>query len=856
MGFSECPIVKTAADGESDKLRSLRDPLIRYAWMFFKGTKTKKMRMSALYHWAVASYMMGKNRTRTTSLLRKNLKSASDNLKSRGELLIAVYDVTHRGARNVAKIQSLTKSMTTPIGQIVARLMWAQYLTTGITAKGKVDEAYRGILIDATKSAQGLPSRVRQDILAYCLYLWRQAKGPKGGWDSPPIFRDTFDDLVMFEAVGERETLDSFKKRNFSQALNMYQLISSRFEGPVRYNLDMRIIEMANFAYKATKNYQNYLKVLRKVELVYRDKNPLGQDYQKESGAAFREFRRQREAFIAELVQRGQKASTKNSFRRHLIDALIAYRLDVKDESKKATISVDIARFHVLNNQFDAAIDEYLTLLKRSKGEEKAAYTKSAIEVASKKTGWPLLPRFDGRTSAPKSETTALAQLLRIYKILLRNAALPKTKWLAIAQIGLLHLELQQKPLAYRFWTKNLTKPYPLDGESKYRNEIAGMMLAEYSKKKKLGHQKMLARICVTHRIKPISFGTELDAEVLLKEALFILGKRFYEQKKYRKAAQNFSEFTRSFANDRRYEKALFLLASSHKAQSNTYGALKAIAKLIDTSKSAKSYPAALLKGVEWSKKEYPNYAIKFALQYLKQFERTPKAIWVRDTMAQIYLRKKWYGDAARIYKIQCLAPGVSRRKRALAALSYMQLEEREGDPKLAHWGAREVLRYARDPKLRIKALAYQTKYAQLTDDQNMLDGIEQKLLKLNRANPKVASLMRLVRSLISKRNSRLGLRTPTKPKNVGLLKSKKIIYTHYEKALRNRKQLDTICHKKRGRSCRVALTRFKLMMQETLKRIDSYHQPGRVDDSGRLKRYKRKIIRKIKDLSPNSLVH
>ena len=373
-------------------------------------------------------------------------------------------------------------------------------------------------------------------------------------------------------------------------------------------------------------------------------------------------------------------------------------------------------------NHHQKAVDIFLDLTKDNPTKNYPL----AIRSQSRLAAWPSKPPWKG--NIPAGDRRARTKLLSIYD---RASKLKgaKISWENLAHMGLLYRALGNKKSAESLWLKYLQK----EGQNTNRHsmEAAGLLFTEFyqsqrwNKVVELGYLALKNKYAMTFQGKPVSFQKPFS------DALFAQGEQDIKARKLDRATKYLSDFIKFFANDPRVPQAYHGLGNAYKGLNKLVPALNSFKILADKFPSYPARKLILTTGGSWAvtSKKTTEYAFFFYGRYLRDYPQESNVPQIRDRLAQIYLGQKLYGWASRLYKEQSLSPQVAPPAQLAAALKYLEIEERYGQPKDAAFGANRILQLARpDSPAAGKAYGFLAKFAVARNDVNEMKALEPKL--------------------------------------------------------------------------------------------------------------------------------
>ncbi|MBF0440482.1 MAG: hypothetical protein HQK54_01120 [Oligoflexales bacterium] len=825
---------------------NIRQLIVKYGTQFSEISELNDDRLRADYHIITSNVLLGKEIKESLQKLKKLQIKMIPALKPKVDLLIALLQTHEYGSiENLGELEK-TALDTNDNDKIVIGLYIAKAVSENSLKSQQTDKHERDLirkkLLLATKKAEKLPSENKKEILQCAISFWRNDMGDTGSWLSPPIDGSAFVEYdEIFDAFTEREALLEYKRGNLKKAISLYQSIADNYDGLIRYKIDKRTVDIEFQLLKNRNDYKTILATLKNLENSYGEKDFLGESSEDLRERSLNWFRVARKNMIYKLVSYAFKKETPMEQRRVAIEILMDYKSKLENPDEKQKIGGYMARLHFLNNQLQASIDEYMKLAAASAdANSKNKHISNAVKIQSIIAKWPFNPPW--KNLAPEKEEERRA-LIDLYQKLLSN---DEKNWSAIAQTGLLMINLNQKEKAFRFWTGKISGGEGSD--SIISQKIAGIMLNEYNQEKKWSKSVALLEICFSKKITPVYENSEMKIDSLMSDSLYNLIKEEQANGESSQLVKLLKKYIKIAPRGRQSCEIRLLLAKKEYSTGDEDNASKIILQIIQEKPPWPEYEQALLLGIEWFKKKNQNLAINLSLQYLKNFKDKNSAVGIRDNLANLYLEKQWFGDAAKIYKMQAMAQNVPRPKKAEAALAYMKLEEKEGDPNLARWGALTVLKISRDENQIAEALAFETRYAAASNDYPTLDKIKNRL-KTMENNKEAKRTLAFIQSIMAQKVSNQILVASSDKSGIQF---KKKINQYYSIFLRKKEWQKNIC-KIEGESsaeCKKSRTALARTGREIIKKLKEIQMSNQVPDDRQYSAYLSEIIKNVEKIS------
>jgi tetratricopeptide (TPR) repeat protein len=415
---------------------------------------------------------------------------------------------------------------------------------------------------------------------------------------------------------------------------------------------------------------------------------------------------------------------------------------------------------------FKEAVDLYLDIAKESPMKNYLL----AVEAQSRLAAWTTQPNFD---KAGAGDANERSKLLSIFESIsqLKNGE----DWSMLAHIGLLNRALGQNQKAEDLWMKGLKS----NMASKLAMEAGGLLISEFYTAKRWADVIDLSHMFGTKKAVPTSKGKSIKYQPWLADALYNGGIADLQAQNFPRSVKYLEEFAQVFGSDTRIAAATYSLAFAYKGTGKMLAALNACKIVVEKYPRYNLRPKLMLQAAEWgaADKTTWEYAFFFYSKYLTDYKNERNIPDIRNTLADLYLKRKLYGWAARLYKEQSLAPNVSKEQQLTAAVKYMDIEEQYGEPKDAYAGALRIIQLTspKDPAA-LHALAFMGRYVANNKDLKGMAEIEPKLLSFSKSSKEVQEAVGLIRF----RRAELQTRTIVYTENNLLIKDPEGIVKKY----------------------------------------------------------------------------
>lgn len=784
-------------------LATSQKAVARYATEYAKVTKNKQEKSRALYH-VIATRMAGAGKK---DVMLKQLGSLAKNLPEslqiRIQMLTALKDIERTpSVANERKVAQLIKHQTST-GKVAARLAIAK------SKARRGDKTYRPELFAATKASAHLKPEQKAAVLSYSLAVWRSA-GKNEAWNKTPIYLKSFQDTPAFSAVIERNALADLASGNLNSAIKKYHTLSDKMiDDQLMIALDRRTLDLELMRFKKDKNIGSYERSLIAFTTKYNGTNTIQNE--KLGASARSEFRSRHKMFVNTVIASAKQKSSQKSFRTQSIGVIRRYQELIGKGPEERQLSATIAQLYTLNGQHAQAVDTYETLVSETQGEEAQKYMRLAIESQKILAQWPNQAPWTGIKTGHKEARTKLAQL---YSQLLTARKNPHD-WSVISHLGLLHLHAGETSKAFAMWRGALEKGVVgSDGR-----QAAGYMLVVYTEAKSWDDVEKTADLCLQQKIQPMRGTKSLSAQTFLADALFIGGKEAYAAKDFKNSVRRLKRFSETFKKESRRHESMFVLAHAYRGNAQHVDAVKTLMAQAEEYPNSSFNRQALLTGGEWSTPmALEEEAIFFHSRFLKRYEKEPKALEIRQVLANLYMGRELYGNAARIHKEQVLDKRSNNSQKVASALRYMEIEERYGDVRNAKWGALQIKKLGKKDKQALaQAYGFEARYG-AKNDYKWLKALEKEIASMNTTDGAVGENLAMVRLMMADIAS---ARTKNEIFNLGVKDPMATLNQHYSYFQQSKKDYESVCSVGETAYCAPAMSRLARITQNTIRSIE-----------------------------------
>lgn len=607
-------------------------------------------------------------------------------------------------------------------GKIVQKLLEAS-MDIGLDGEGKlsgsIKPSYETKLAAATRLAKSLPAASQTQVLNSAIYIWLKVQGAKEG-AAPAYLVEGFKGQRPAAALREREALRLIKGQKYSEARVIYKQIAEGLSD-LSLTIDHRLWEIDVLIYQKSGQIAELEKSYLDLKSRYR-----GEAKTKGSPAAnlWQAVSETYRGVLDQMLGQAQQPQAPLAFKKLTAQTVLSFTKIEGDSPAVLPYKLRLAQLYRSLNQFREATDLFLELAIR---EPSPKLYMAAIEAQSQLAKWPQQPPFEAVPAGPDEERQ------RLYSIFEKAAKVNKSgdEWFALAHMGLLLRSLQKDKAMEDLWRPALARAA---ATQKLALEAGGLLLANaYTAKRwqdviDLSHLFSQRRLPITQKGKALAFAPWLG------DALFSGGNADLQSKNYPRAVKNLEEFIQSYEADPRVPAALHSSAFAYVGMNKYTPALNACRSIAEKFPAYPPRARLLLQAGEWAMLEKNNieFAIYFYGKYLGDYKNEANIPQIRVQLAEIYLKRRLYGWASRLYREQSQAPGVSKDQQLQAAIKVMDIEERYGELKDASLGASRILQLASpDDPASIRAIAFQARYVAQSKDLKGMADIEARILPL-----------------------------------------------------------------------------------------------------------------------------
>ena len=661
--------------GLHQRLKSVRYHLQKYGKSYARSIKNKKSRSKILYTVIVNQRSLNKKSVGQLKSIRRHLPLY---LKRR---LILLEEHNRLKRRYVASSETKLIKISKKLPRS-ARITIHLIIAKALAKNG--DKKYLKHLKLAMNNGQKLQDKQKETVISYAVKTDMRAKGKKFQWENIP-FRLTIGlNKPITNAIVERISLRKIAKGQIKRGLKTYYQVSSLYVGtPLEIIFDKRSERIEKKLFRQIHQMRRYETVLLKYEKKY-------SNYNQPDEASY--FSRQYHALVKTSVAFAKKKKAKKSFRTQVIAML---KRKLKRESERVVLDQEIktreeiAQIYLTNQQLSLSVAMFLALYqdKRISAPDRITYLRRGILVQALLAKWPQkTPPWLRKVKYHKN----LGRLRGMYQLLQSETEL---SWHDSSHLGLLHVALKSPESASKIWTEKLI----IDPTHRYARQAAGFILVYRHKQRQWDDLELVAKLCLTKKISPRDGVRKVNPRHFLAEALFYGGSEAYKKLRYKKVISKYTEFVDIFRKDKRRDQAIFRLAHANYHIGEFDDSVSRLVSLVEEYPRSSYDRQSLLLGGEWAiPMAYEDRAIFFYQKFLDRYPASKERHEVRDQLADLYQGRSLFGDAGRIYKQIIDDRGVSRKEKLLAAITYLDIEDRYGDHSRAQWALQQVKKLSR----------------------------------------------------------------------------------------------------------------------------------------------------------------
>lgn len=720
-----------------NKLKLAAQWLQKFSAAYGEASKKPVFKQKALYWGSLAKFILSEGGDGISELipLREQLASEKE-IVANIDLLVgyslAISPATAQQGFNYMNQAGKDISVYGKLGQKLTEA----YVDYGLDAEGNpIGVAKPGAdpkITYTIQVARGMPAGIQHLVMNTAIYIWTHGAVNKGQ-KAPAFLSDGFSGVVPVEALREQEALTLLKAQNYKQASALYRTIANTFGNTeLAAKLDGRIwdIELLNFQKTgAIADLETTFMTLRDR---YKDKKKPADADTPTYGSIADAYRK----VLDQQLNSALGASVPPALKQTAVQTTMRYVKIEADRQVTYPLKAKVAQLYRALNMYKEAVDLYLDIAKENPMKNYLL----AVEAQSKLAAWPTQPSFDKAAAGDANERT---KLLNIFETIsqLKNGE----DWFMLAHIGLLNRALGQNKKTEDLWLKALKT----NMASKLAMEAGGLLLTEFYAAKRWEDVIDLSHMFASKKAQPTGKGKGIHYQPWLADALYNGGLADLQAQNFPRSVKHLEEFVQVFANDARVPAATYSLAFGYKGSGKLVAALNACKIVVEKHLKYNLRPKVMLQAAEWgaADKNTWEYSFFFYTKYLTDYKNERNIPDIRNTLADLYLKRKLYGWAARLYKEQSMAPNVTKEQQLAAAVKYMDIEEQYGEPKDAYAGATRVTQLAgpKDPPS-LHALAFMGRYVANNKDLKGMAEIEPKLLNFSKSSKEVQEALGFLR--------------------------------------------------------------------------------------------------------------
>jgi|GEM_PF-2765401 hypothetical protein len=723
---------------QEERLKTSAQWLEKYSQAYADASKQPLLKSKALYSNAIAKFLLSEGGDGIALLVPLRDQLTGEKVLIANIDLLVGYSLAlapATAAQGFTYMSQATQQISV-YGRVAQRLTEA-LIEFGLDAEGNASGSLRGQpeakLTYSIQIARGMPAGIQHLVMDTSIFIWLRAIGSKGQ-KTPTYLTDGFPGVTPVEALREKEALAMLITQNFKGASFTYRTMSAAFQGQnLGLLLDRRIWDIELLQYRKTNQINDLESTFNTLRERYQ-----GANKRKASDAAklFTEVNEAYKGVLDAFLTQALQPQAAANLRTAAVQASLRYVKLEPDRQQSYPLKAKIAQLYRLMNLFKDAVEMYLDIAK----EQPMKNYLLAIEAQSQLAKWPTQPPFEAITPGDNNERI---KLLSIYETV--NKLKNSEDWFMLAHLGLLNRALGQVQKAEEFWLAMLK----INMNSKFALEAGGILMTEFYGAKRWQSLIDLAHLFQARKLGPASKGKPLNYMPWFADALYNGGLIDLQSKNFTRSIKHLEEFIATFANDPRAAPATYSLAFAYKGLNKLVPALNACRAVVDKYPQFNLRPKVMLQGAEWATTDQKTweYAFFFYTKYLADYKTEANIPQIRVMLAELYLKRKLYGWASRLYKEQSLSPQVAKAQQLEAAIKYMDIEEQFGEPKDAYWGAQRVaeLSAANDPSM-IRAIAFQGRYVANNKDLKGMADMEPKLLVYSKNSKEAIEAVGLIR--------------------------------------------------------------------------------------------------------------
>ena len=700
----------------AERASQSRQWLYNFSTLYQTRSKDMGRIRNARYYQLVSEFGLKEGRGDSVAKLVDILKNDSLDpvMKANIDLMVG-YALSLAPATAGQAKSYLAKAPSSSVYGRIAHRLTSVLLASGIDGSGNIigEEApsYKKDLNYVLNIAKGAPEGVQIMVLDTAFFLWR-ARDPQ--MKSSPFPIESYAGLIPADAYRESLAIAEIGKRQYAKAIENYELLAKSYiKSRFGVRFDRRVWGLHLRSYKQRRRVEDLQSAFKKYWPKYMRAS------QGEAQALSRKIIGDYKKFSKSLIIRGFKEKPAASAAIANIDFLLTH---LKKRSEAYEFKFRKAQLLSVVGKDAEAVDVYLDIAQ----EQPAINYANAIKVQSRLANWPAQPPWSAQVSP--AEPASRKKLLSIYDRSTKYKG-SQTNWLSLSHIGLLYRSLGNPKAAEALWLKFLKQNPRGDNNAM---EAAGTLFTEFYQGKNwnalidLSYLALKSKFIMSYRLKPVGFQKPFS------DALFFQSGSDLKARNYDRSTRYLNDFIKYFPSDPRLPQAYHNLADAYMGLGKLIYALNSKKVLVDKFIKYPKIREVLLKAGNWAKsnKKTVEYTFFFYGKFLNMFGTDPAAPTVREQLAQIYLGQKLYGWASRLYKEQSLSKQNKPAIQLAAAIKYLEIEEKFGQPKDAAFGANRILQLAPAGSAPAgRAYSFLARYAVARNDMKAMQAIEPKLL-------------------------------------------------------------------------------------------------------------------------------
>jgi hypothetical protein len=719
------------------RLKMAAQWLQKFSSAYGEASKKPLFKQKALYWVALAKFILSEGGDGISELipLREQLASEKE-IVANIDLLVgyslAISPATAQQGFNYMNQAGKDISVYGKLGQKLTEA----YVDYGLDAEGNpIGVAKPGAdakITYAIQVARGMPVGIQHLVMNTSIYIWTHGAVNKGQ-KTPNFLAEGFTGVIPVEALREQDALAQLKAQNYKQASTLYRTIANAFGNTeLAAKLDGRIwdIELLNF--QKTGAIADLEATFMSLRERYKDKRKPTDADTPTYGSIADAYRK----VLDQQLNTALSASAQVALKQTAIQTTMRYVKIEADRQQAYPLKAKVAQLYRSLNMYKEAVDLYLDIAKENPMKNYLL----AVEAQSKLAAWPTQPNFDKAGAGDATERTKLLSIFETISQLKKD-----DDWFMLAHIGLLNRAMGQNKKAEDLWLKALKN----NMASKLAMEAGGLLLSEFYAAKRWEDVIDLSHMFAAKKAVPTSKGRNMNYQPWLADALYNGGLADLQAQNFPRSVKHLEEFVQAFPADPRIPAGTYSLAFGYKGTGKMVAALNACKIVVEKHPRYNLRPKVMLQAAEWgaADKNTWEYSFYFYTKYLTDYKSERNIPDIRNTLADLYLKRKLYGWAARLYKEQSLATNVTKEQQLAAAVKYMDIEEQYGEPKDAYAGAMRITQLAgpKDPAA-LHALAFMGRYVANAKDLKGMAEIEPKLLSFNKTSKEVQESLGFLR--------------------------------------------------------------------------------------------------------------